>query len=575
MAYNDDGSEGGLKGTFEIYRAEGESLFKNGEYKKAIESYTNALELRNNDKDCLVARSKCHLMLGDNDASFKDAETSLADNPNYHKGIYQKAEALYAKGEFEWSLMFYHRGHKLRPELQDFRLGIQKAQEAIDNAVGSPESVKLTKDGDLTYFEQQANDSKPMAKGGKGGQYNRPGSRDGRKKNKEPPKSAAKDKTIKQLLGEMYGDRIYLEMLLKETDRKSGSGQTVYDLAHDGISYLDNRTEFWRQQKPMYARKRDRVQRRGSKDNKKSPNEFVVKELEKIDEEQAEGKFEESLKRAKKCLRAIENYSDDTINNRAEVVATLHSNIGNAYLELNNLNKAQEAHQKDYEIGEEHDLEECKSRALDNLGRVYARKGEYDKAIGSWGRKIPLAKTPLETTWLYHEIGRCHLEMGNYEEARNYGEKSVTAANESGDEMWQLNAKVLLAQSEVKLCEYQAALGSFESALDMAKAQRDTAAEGAIKKAIDDVNKKIVQELKKEEQKGDEGNEESQETEDTPKEDSPREQTEQKEPETQVAETKDNSDSEEKTENVESKNEDDNKDKVDDGQIEETEEVKE
>lgn len=33
--------------------------------------------------------------------------------------------------------MFYHRGNKLRPELQEFRLGIQKAQEAIDNAVGS------------------------------------------------------------------------------------------------------------------------------------------------------------------------------------------------------------------------------------------------------------------------------------------------------------------------------------------------------------------------------------------------------------------------------------------------------
>lgn len=34
------------------------------------------------------------------------------------------------------SLVFYHRGHKLRPELQEFRLGIQKAQEAIDNSVG-------------------------------------------------------------------------------------------------------------------------------------------------------------------------------------------------------------------------------------------------------------------------------------------------------------------------------------------------------------------------------------------------------------------------------------------------------
>ena len=54
-----------------------------------------------------------------------------------YQGLYQKAEALYAKGEFEQSLMFYHRGYKLRPELQDFRRGIQKSQEAIDNAVGS------------------------------------------------------------------------------------------------------------------------------------------------------------------------------------------------------------------------------------------------------------------------------------------------------------------------------------------------------------------------------------------------------------------------------------------------------
>lgn len=56
---------------------------------------------------------------------------------DFLQGLYQKAEALYAKGEFEWALMFYHRGFKLRPELQEFRLGIQKAQEAIDNAVGS------------------------------------------------------------------------------------------------------------------------------------------------------------------------------------------------------------------------------------------------------------------------------------------------------------------------------------------------------------------------------------------------------------------------------------------------------
>ena len=40
-------------------------------------------------------------------------------------------------GDFEYALVFYHRGHNLRPELQEFRLGIQKAQEAINNCVGS------------------------------------------------------------------------------------------------------------------------------------------------------------------------------------------------------------------------------------------------------------------------------------------------------------------------------------------------------------------------------------------------------------------------------------------------------
>ena len=40
-------------------------------------------------------------------------------------------------GDFEYALMYYHRGHKNRPELDEFRLGIQKAQEAIDNSIGS------------------------------------------------------------------------------------------------------------------------------------------------------------------------------------------------------------------------------------------------------------------------------------------------------------------------------------------------------------------------------------------------------------------------------------------------------
>ena len=66
----------------------------------------------------------------------------------------------------------------------------------------------------------------------------------------------------------------------------------------------------------------------------------------------------------------------------------------------------------------------------------------------SWQEKIPLSKSPLESTWLYHEIGRCYLELNKYSDARDYGEKSLQAAKESDDDGWQLHARVLVAQAE-------------------------------------------------------------------------------------------------------------------------------
>lgn len=40
-------------------------------------------------------------------------------------------------GDFEYALVYYHRGSKLRPDLTEFTLGIHKAQEAINNSIGS------------------------------------------------------------------------------------------------------------------------------------------------------------------------------------------------------------------------------------------------------------------------------------------------------------------------------------------------------------------------------------------------------------------------------------------------------
>ncbi|KAJ8019702.1 Tetratricopeptide repeat protein 25 [Holothuria leucospilota] len=542
MYESEEQSEGLPKSSFPIYVAEGDVLFKQGEYEKALESYTTerqeqlkllqsyigeaedhmrkrdysralegwnlALEIESNDKNCLVARSKCHLKLGDAKAALKDAEAALEDDPEFNKGLYQKAEALYQSGDFEMSLVFYHRGNKLRPELQEFRLGIQKAQEAIDNSIGDLANVQLDNKGDLSdFYKQDEGKAKKQPRMG----YSKPSTKpqEDHKKRKARKELTEKQKeTTKQLLGELYADKMYLDKLLKDQDltrADTESGNTIYDLVSEGIDYLDTRTEFWRQQKPMYARKREKsdIGKQGRKDGKKpvDPTKYILKNLEEIDAAMADGHAKEALKQAQKVLKMVETWDEEDVPDKKELIANLHSCIGNAYLDLNKMPDALHHHQKDLGISKENDNEDGKSRALDNLGRVYARIGKFDAAVDHWSQKLPLIKTPLEATWLYHEIGRCHLELGNYQEARDFGEKSFKAAQEAGDDMWQLNASVLIAQSEVKLGDLQEAIESFERSLEMAKIQGDEPAQSAISKALEELNERIVQGLKERENK--------------------------------------------------------------------------
>lgn len=65
-------------------------------------------------------------------------------------------------------------------------------------------------------------------------------------------------------------------------DTSSKNGQQIYDLACDGLHYLDTRTDFWRQQKPMYSRKREKQDKRGNK-KKGNHEQHVMSQLERID----------------------------------------------------------------------------------------------------------------------------------------------------------------------------------------------------------------------------------------------------------------------------------------------------
>ncbi|XP_011723440.1 outer dynein arm-docking complex subunit 4 [Macaca nemestrina] len=488
-----------LRSTFPSYMAEGERLYLCGEFSKAAQSFSNALYLQDGDKNCLVARSKCFLKMGDLERSLEDAEASLQSDPTFCKGILQKAETLYTMGDFEFALVFYHRGYKLRPD-REFKVGIQKAQEAINNSVGSPSSIKLENKGDLSFLSKQAETIKAQQKPQPMRHLLHPTKGEPKRKG-----SLKSEKTVRQLLGELYVDKEYLEKLLLDEDLIKGTmkgGLTVEDLIMTGINYLDTHSNFWRQQKPIYARERDRklMQEKWLRDHKRHPSQtahYILKSLEDIDMLLTSGSAEGSLQKAEKVLKKILEWNKEEVPNKDELVGNLYSCIGNAQIELGQMAAALQSHRKDLEIAKEYDLPDAKSRALDNIGRVFARVGKFQQAIDTWEEKIPLAKTTLEKTWLFHEIGRCYLELDQAWQAQNYGEKSQQCAEEEGDIEWQLNASVLVAQAQVKLRDFESAVNNFEKALERAKLVHNNEAQQAIISALDDANKGIIGELRK------------------------------------------------------------------------------
>lgn len=65
----------------------------------------------------------------------------------------------------------------------------------------------------------------------------------------------AEDNAAKVLLGELYEDRKYLHKFQLDKDFTHKPNLNITSLIDDALMYLDTRTEFWRQQKPVYSRR--------------------------------------------------------------------------------------------------------------------------------------------------------------------------------------------------------------------------------------------------------------------------------------------------------------------------------
>lgn len=67
----------------------------------------------------------------------------------------------------------------------------------------------------------------------------------------------------------------------------------------------------------------------------------------------SDGRYDDCLKKARETMKMVERAPDDKIQNKPELLASLNSSMGNAYLEKDNTEKALEYHQRDLDIAME------------------------------------------------------------------------------------------------------------------------------------------------------------------------------------------------------------------------------
>lgn len=150
------------------------------------------------------------------------------------------------------ALVCYHRGHSLRPELEDFRLGIQKAREAIDNSIGSQikprdygqDKKSLNNRPTLTSQQTRSSSDRETLATAVSSTQEAPVTADSRDQ-----RSAAR-----QLLGELFVDKEYFDQFLIDKEFQTSPNDQITQKIQDALAFLDNRIDFWRQQKPIYAR---------------------------------------------------------------------------------------------------------------------------------------------------------------------------------------------------------------------------------------------------------------------------------------------------------------------------------
>ncbi|MBL7998022.1 MAG: tetratricopeptide repeat protein [Candidatus Kapabacteria bacterium] len=155
--------------------------------------------------------------------------------------------------------------------------------------------------------------------------------------------------------------------------------------------------------------------------------------------------------------------------NLPEYESTIHTSLGNMYLNMGEYGKAIDEHNIALKIHQDNNDEEGVSIALNNIGNVYDCMGESVKAVEVHLKSMSIKARRNDTYGLAatnNNLGGLYWKMGDYESAIRYFQKSYMLKIQLGNELGAADTMSNIGGTQIYLKLYEDGLHSFYSALE-------------------------------------------------------------------------------------------------------------
>ena len=202
-------------------------------------------------------------------------------------------------------------------------------------------------------------------------------------------------------------------------------------------------------------------------------------------EEYQNGQFQQAIRSwelASSLYNVVQDDFED-ISPLQEGEETILGNIGLAYNQLGDYNKAISYQERSLQLAREIGNRGGEVVALNNLGLIYSSQGNYQQAIFYYQQSLTWKRELRDVAGEAKSLGSlgfAYFSLGNYQQAINYYEQSLTLIRQLNDSVAEGTSLSSLGSAYKALAQYEKAISYYEEGLAIKRKLGDSSGEVAI-----------------------------------------------------------------------------------------------